>query len=319
MGRAQYLHNLCMESDMQFTRFFLAWLHPTSGNKEAFILAFFALVSFVITGRSGYSRNTCWGSLFAFGCREPWASRNLRWVSEGRKEQVETQDAPEEGGGHMWYISISWKPAITWKKGSDSEAIPDDFLSSKPVKEEVSVSCSEENKKMTQRECNIKYQKRCASGMEHYLVTPTLPSFFFPCGMMEYLTVYLSKDCVIIRGMVCNPVQVGMKEKLTQSRRKKCISQQWQGCPADSAMLCSPRSAGGMVVPTGAGSEEASKQWWQHWDFGFQHVSVDCQCYRLWGAEKPGMCFPHCHHLHLYLLKHHSLFLNKLTLPFPLA
>lgn len=48
-------------------------------------------------------------------------------------------------------------------------------------------------------------------------------------------------------------------------------------------------------------------------------VSVNCQCYRLQGGEKPAVCFPHCHHLHLYLSKHHSLFLNKFTLPFPLA
>lgn len=39
---------------------------------------------------------------------------------------------------------------------------------------------------------------------------------------MEYLRVLfcLSKDCVIIRGVGCNAVQVGMNEKLTQEEEE---------------------------------------------------------------------------------------------------
>lgn len=44
---------------------------------------------------------------------------------------MEPQGAPEEGGEHMIHFHLM-ESSHELKKGSDSEAAPDDFLSSKP-------------------------------------------------------------------------------------------------------------------------------------------------------------------------------------------
>lgn len=81
--------------------------------------------------------------------------------------------------------------------------------------------------------------------------------------------------------------------------KKKCTSQQWLGCHAASAVLYSPRTAGEMLVPTGAGSEGTSKQWWQRWLVFFNMWLLIGSVTGYEVAEEPGTCIPSCYHLHL--------------------
>lgn len=169
--------------------------------------------------------------------------------------------------------------------------------------------------KMRQRECHIKYQKSiCIREGTLFAHTNFILFFFFPpCAGMEYSRVLfcLSKDCVIIRGVGCNAVQVVMNEKWTQEEEEMhFLTMTGMSCRLSHALQPVCRGNG------------CTNRWWK-WGssqarmtrVGFWFSACICWLSVLQALRWESWMCSRCHHLHLYLFKNHSVFLNKLTLP----